>query len=303
MLNCTTSGHGGGVLPAIPFHQTRHVTDETDADRRGTDTRGGWSGGSSVRPRRQRIQKSASVSEQPTNRWLVSGLRYASARLDRRSTPTVRLSVECFRRLNSGGECGAPRGRGGGRHGFRGASGGGSARGPGFPSDLCPPRAPLALCFHPPEPLQCSVCLCDLSADISLWLWMISARPSTEGNRTPAAGVGWGRRNVTQSEGPISRILFVSGFLSPRCDLSWLWMISPTEQTCGRRWLGDPRRNACRFLPGDRAGGLGPAPDDRGRGPGPPGGGRPAARRGGPRLPARGGGRSPPRPPPPPLDR
>ena len=140
MLNCTTSGHGGGVLPAIPFHQTRHVTDETDADRRGTDTRGGWSGGSSVRPRRQRIQKSASVSGQPTNRWLVSGLRYASARLDRRSTPTVRLSVECFRRLNSGGECGAPRGRGGGRHGFRGASGGVPARGPGF-SQISAPRA------------------------------------------------------------------------------------------------------------------------------------------------------------------
>ena len=59
---------------------------------------------------------------------------------------------ECFRRVNSGGECGAPRGQGGGNggiHGFRGASGGVPARGPGFPPDLCPPRAPLAPCFSP----------------------------------------------------------------------------------------------------------------------------------------------------------
>ena len=34
----------------------------------------------------------------------------------------------------------------GGRHGFRGASGGVPARGLGFSSDLCPPRAPLAPC-------------------------------------------------------------------------------------------------------------------------------------------------------------
>ena len=60
-------------------------------------------------------------------------------------------SLECFRRVNSGGECGAPRGgkgRVGGRHGVRGDSGGVSARGPGFSPDLCPPRAPLAPCFH-----------------------------------------------------------------------------------------------------------------------------------------------------------
>ena len=65
-----------------------------------------------------------------------------------------RFSVECFRRVNSGGECGAPRGRGGGRHGVRGDSGGVPARGPGVSPDLCPPRAPLAPCFHPPETLQ-----------------------------------------------------------------------------------------------------------------------------------------------------
>ena len=48
------------------------------------------------------------------------------------------------------GECGAPRGRGGGIHGVRGVSGGVPARGPGGSPDLCPPRAALAPCFHPP---------------------------------------------------------------------------------------------------------------------------------------------------------
>ena len=55
---------------------------------------------------------------------------------------------------NSGGECGAPWGRGGEMHGVRGASGGVPARGPGVSPDLCPPRAPLAPCFHPPETLR-----------------------------------------------------------------------------------------------------------------------------------------------------
>ena len=67
---------------------------------------------------------------------------------------------ECFqRRVDSGGECGAPRGRGAGIHGVRGASGGVPARGPGVSPDLCPPRAPLAPCFHPPETLHSVECL------------------------------------------------------------------------------------------------------------------------------------------------
>ena len=53
------------------------------------------------------------------------------------------LLLECFRRVNSGGDCGTPRGRGGGRHGVRGASGGVPARGPGFPQDPCP-RTPYS---------------------------------------------------------------------------------------------------------------------------------------------------------------
>ena len=55
------------------------------------------------------------------------------------------------RRVNSRGECGAPRGRGGGKHGVQGDSGGFSARGPCFPPpDLRPPpaRAPRPL-FSP----------------------------------------------------------------------------------------------------------------------------------------------------------
>ena len=47
---------------------------------------------------------------------------------------------ECFRRVNSGGECGAPRGKGAGIHGIRGASGGVPARGPGS-SQISAPRA------------------------------------------------------------------------------------------------------------------------------------------------------------------
>ena len=42
-------------------------------------------------------------------------------------------------------------------HGVRGASGGVSARGPSFPPDLRPPRAPLAPAVHPPETLRCEV--------------------------------------------------------------------------------------------------------------------------------------------------
>ena len=48
--------------------------------------------------------------------------------------------LECCRRVNSGGECGAPRGRGAGIHGVRGDSGGVSARRPGF-SQISAPRA------------------------------------------------------------------------------------------------------------------------------------------------------------------
>ena len=39
-------------------------------------------------------------------------------------------------------------------HGVRGDSGGVPARGPGIYPDLCPPRAPLPPCFHPPETLH-----------------------------------------------------------------------------------------------------------------------------------------------------
>ena len=46
--------------------------------------------------------------------------------------------VECFRRVDSGGECGAPRGRGAGMHGVRGASRDVLARGPGVSPDICP---------------------------------------------------------------------------------------------------------------------------------------------------------------------
>ena len=53
----------------------------------------------------------------------------------------------------SGGECGAPRGRGGGIHGVKGASGGVPARGPGFSPDICP-RAPPCPACSPPESLQ-----------------------------------------------------------------------------------------------------------------------------------------------------
>ena len=73
------------------------------------------------------------------------------------SVCTGALSVcmlECFRRVNSGGECGALGGRGGGIHGVRGASRDVLARGPGFSPDIYPPRAPLAPCFHPPETLH-----------------------------------------------------------------------------------------------------------------------------------------------------
>ena len=51
-------------------------------------------------------------------------------------------SLECFRRVNSGGECGGPRGRRGRMHGVRGASGGVPARGPGVSPDLCPRARP-----------------------------------------------------------------------------------------------------------------------------------------------------------------
>ena len=52
------------------------------------------------------------------------------------------MAFECFRRVDSGGECGAPRGRGAGIHGIRGSSGGIPARGPGFSPDLCPRARP-----------------------------------------------------------------------------------------------------------------------------------------------------------------
>ena len=59
--------------------------------------------------------------------------------------------VECFRRVNSGGECGAPRGEGG--RNSRRPGDLGRLFSPGtwiFPRSL-PPRAPLAPCFHPPR--------------------------------------------------------------------------------------------------------------------------------------------------------
>ena len=49
-----------------------------------------------------------------------------------RPTPISSLMV-CCGRVETGGECGRPRGMGGGMHGFRGASGDALARGPGYP--------------------------------------------------------------------------------------------------------------------------------------------------------------------------
>ena len=79
-------------------------------------------------------------------------------KLASRTGKALHLRTTLRRRVNSGGECGAPRGRGGGRHGVRGAWGGVPARGPGFPPDICPPRAPRAPCFqHPPAHTHASV--------------------------------------------------------------------------------------------------------------------------------------------------
>ena len=66
------------------------------------------------------------------------------------ATTMKEQEVLVFRRVNSGGECGAPRGMGGGMHGVRGASGDVRVRGPGFPSDLRPRAPPLAPLVHPP---------------------------------------------------------------------------------------------------------------------------------------------------------
>ena len=63
------------------------------------------------------------------------------------------------RRVDSGGECGAPRGEGrGGRHGVRGASGGVPARGPGLSPNLCLRARPSPPVFtlrkHSSEPAR-----------------------------------------------------------------------------------------------------------------------------------------------------
>ena len=57
--------------------------------------------------------------------------------------------------LKKGGDYGPPRGKEGGMHGFRGASGDVRAQEPGFPQ--ISPRAPLAPCFHPPDTSQSPV--------------------------------------------------------------------------------------------------------------------------------------------------
>ena len=213
MLNCTTSGHDGGRVAShsIPPDPPR----ETDAD--GTDTRGkgglewGILGASSA-AKNSEIGIGIGATNQPlVGLWLA--VRVSASRPPvYPHRPSFRLSVECFRRVNSGGECGAPRGRGGGTHGVRGASGSGPARGPGFPSDLCPLRAPLAPCFHPPETLQCSVCV--ISADISLGLALddLSRCPSTDRQNT------CGRRWLGAPKCDSPRVLFPEfclGFSNP----------------------------------------------------------------------------------------
>ena len=67
--------------------------------------------------------------------------------------PNFAGEVESFWRVNSGGECGAPRWRGGGIHGFRGASGGVPARRPGFSQKFAPRARPSPPLFtlQPPS--------------------------------------------------------------------------------------------------------------------------------------------------------
>ena len=60
-----------------------------------------------------------------------------------------RSPLECFRRVNSGGECGAPRGEGGRNSRRQGCPGRRSSPGTWFPPRSLPPRAPLAR-FSPP---------------------------------------------------------------------------------------------------------------------------------------------------------
>ena len=69
--------------------------------------------------------------------------------------PAVAQEVECFRRVNEGRVRPASGGGKGGIHGFRGASGGVPARGPGVSPDLCPRARPSPPVCHPPETLQC----------------------------------------------------------------------------------------------------------------------------------------------------
>ena len=65
--------------------------------------------------------------------------------------PHGRRRAGAVGRPSGEGECGPPRGRGGGMHRVRGASGDVRARGPGFPPHLSPRAPPSPPVFHPPE--------------------------------------------------------------------------------------------------------------------------------------------------------
>ena len=130
---------------------------------------------------RRRARTPASDSEEPRSIFHRAPPPPALApRKGRPSRPSRRFRSCVKWRVNSGGECGAPRGRGGGRHGVRGSSGGVPARGPGVSPDLCPRARPSPPVFHPPETLQ--------SSSVSA-----SGAPPQRGPRPAAVEEGQGR--------------------------------------------------------------------------------------------------------------
>ena len=99
---------------------------------------------------------SLGVSTSAGARWRTRPSLLASAPRIHGPAPKTRFS-ETFLVFPEGEQRGRVRRASGGEAEFTAsgcASGGVPARGPGFSPDLCPPRAPVAPCFHPPETLQ-----------------------------------------------------------------------------------------------------------------------------------------------------
>ena len=132
-------------LPCFPFpHRPRSKTKQKRSQGAAAVGGGGGLRPGAATPGRARRDGAAAVY-QLRARGVSSAIRSPAPPPPRARAPSARadaVGVECCPEGEQrGGECGAPRGRGGGRHGVRGASGGVPARGPGLSPDFCP-RAP-----------------------------------------------------------------------------------------------------------------------------------------------------------------